>query len=183
MFDKNVLTNPKIAIITSRFNEQVTQLLYQGACKRFEEKGIFIEDHDYIFVPGAIEIPVVAAQLAKTGIYDAILCLGAVIRGETDHYDYVCWQVSYGCQKIAIEYCIPVVFGVLTTDTEEQALARCGGAHGHKGIECADVALDMIGTMLQLRIVHQTYTVSEKNDCGITKKVDICDMLNVQETL
>jgi 6,7-dimethyl-8-ribityllumazine synthase len=145
MFKNN--NQPKIAVITSKFNEEVTQLLYQGAIKRFEEKDVSIAEHDRIFVPGAIEIPVVASQLAATKQYDAIVCLGAVIQGETDHYDYVCWQVSYGCQKIAVEHRIPVIFGILTTDTEEQAFARCGGAHGHKGVDCADAALEMIAVM------------------------------------
>ncbi len=147
MFEKINMKNPKIAIITSKFNQEVTQLLYQGARTRFAEKGIAIASEDIFFVPGAVEIPVIASRLARSKMYDAIVCLGAVIRGETDHYDYVCWQVSYGCQKVAIENDIPVVFGILTTDNEEQALDRCGGSHGHKGIDCADAALEMIGLM------------------------------------
>ena len=137
---------PKIAVITSRFNQEVTQMLYKGAMARFQEKGIIISGDDTFFVPGAIEIPRCGSMLGVKE-HDAIVCLGAVIRGETDHYDYVCWQVSYGCQKIAIEHCIPVVFGILTTDDEEQAFDRCGGIHGHKGVDCADTALEMIALM------------------------------------
>ena len=147
MSEKLLVTQPRIAIITSRFNQAITQLLYKGAMARFQEKGVVIASNDIFFVPGAIEIPVVASRLAREKKYDAIVCLGAVVRGETDHYDYVCWQVSYGCQKIAIEHCIPVIFGILTTDNEEQAFDRCGGAHGHKGIDCADAALEMIALM------------------------------------
>ena len=146
---------PKIAIITSRFNEEITQLLYEGAARRFQEQGITIAQEDVFFVPGAIEIPVVAARLARSRKYDAIVCLGSVIQGETDHYDYVCWQVSYGCQKVAIEYGLPVIFGILTTDNEAQALDRCGGAHGHKGIDCADAALEMIKVMNRLSDVYE----------------------------
>lgn len=139
-----MMKNPRIAIITSKFNREVTQALYEGAVKRLEEKGIIVAEKDTFFVPGAVEIPVVAFYLARSKKYDAIITLGSVIRGETDHYDYVCESVTYGCQNIAIKYGIPVIFGVLTTNNEEQALARAGGAHSHKGIECADAALEMI---------------------------------------
>ncbi|MGB6976649.1 MAG: 6,7-dimethyl-8-ribityllumazine synthase, partial [Gammaproteobacteria bacterium] len=103
-----------------------------------------------VHVPGAVEIPVTAQQLANTGNYDAIICLGAVIRGETDHYEYVCHQVSDGCQRVALDHHLPVIFGILTTDTVEQALARAGGSHGHKGRESADAALAMVAIMQQL---------------------------------
>lgn len=136
--------NYRIAVITSRFNEEITSLLQEGTLDQFREKGNPIPSEDVFNVPGAVEIPVVAAILAKKRIYDAIVCLGAVIQGETSHYDYVCGQVSYGCQKVAITYFLPVIFGVLTTDNEQQALERCGGTHGHKGRDCADAALEMI---------------------------------------
>lgn len=134
----------RIALIVSRFNENITELLKSGAIQRFDELKILIDPKDIFIVPGAIEIPVVAACLAQKGGYDAIICFGAIIRGETDHYDYVCSQVSYGCQKVAVENRIPVIFGILTTDNEQQALSRCGGDHGHKGRECVDTALEMI---------------------------------------
>lgn len=134
----------RIAVITSRFNEDVTKLLQEGTLDQFTIKENPILPEDIFNVPGAVEIPVVAAILAKKGIYDAIVCLGAVIQGETNHYDYVCEQVSYGCQKVAITYFVPVIFGVLTTDNEFQALERCGGTHGHKGRDCANAALEMV---------------------------------------
>lgn len=134
----------KIAVICSQFNEEVTTLLREGALEQFKTHGLSIPSEDVFLVPGAIEIPVVASCLAQKKIYDAILCLGAVIRGETTHYDYVCWQVSYGCQKISIDHKLPVIFGVLTTENDEQALNRCGGTHGHKGKDCADATVQMI---------------------------------------
>lgn len=134
----------RIAIITSRFNEDITKLLQEGAVDQLTKKGNPISSEDIFNVPGAVEIPVIAAILAKKGIYDAIICLGCVIQGETGHYDYVCEQVSYGCQKVAVTYLVPVIFGVLTTDNEFQALERCGGTHGHKGRDCADAALEMV---------------------------------------
>ena len=144
------MNNPRIAIITSKFNAEITQLLYEGAVKRLEEKGVLVAKNDTFFVPGAVEIPVVALYLARSKQYDAIITLGAVIRGETDHYDYVCESVTYGCQNIAVKYGIPVIFGVLTTNDEEQALARAGGGHSHKGVECADAALEMIDVINSL---------------------------------
>lgn len=132
----------KIAVITSRFNEEITSKLKEGALHRLAEKNIH---HIDIFdVPGAVEIPLIAKLCAKQKKYDAIICLGAVIRGETTHYDYVCEQVSQGCQKIMLDYEIPVIFGVLTTENEAQAFDRVGGAHGHKGVDAADAALEMI---------------------------------------
>ena len=147
MFEQIHANQPKIAVVTSRFNQEITQKLYEGAMARFQEKGVTIAAGDIFFVPGAIEIPVLVSRLAREKKYDAIVCLGAVVRGETDHYDYVCWQVSYGCQKVAIEHCIPVIFGILTTDNEEQAFDRCGGANGHKGVDCADAALEMVALL------------------------------------
>lgn len=141
--------NP-IAIIVSQFNQEVTDLLLAGATQRLKERGVPMSLTPIYYVPGAVEIPVLASKLASSRKFDGIICLGAVIRGETSHFDYVCMQVSYGCQKVAIEYTIPVIFGILTTDNEAQALDRCGGIHGHKGIECADVALDMIALMEQI---------------------------------
>ena len=139
--------NHRIAVITSQFNQEITDLLQEGALDQFAQRGNPIDGRDIFRVPGAVEIPVVAASLAKKEIYEAIVCLGAVIQGETTHYDYVCQQISYGCQKIALTYYVPVIFGILTTDNEQQALDRCGGAHGHKGRDCADAALEMIRVM------------------------------------
>lgn len=137
----------KIAVITSRFNEEVTEKLKLGALTRLEECGITAEQLTVIDVPGAVEIPLIAKICAKQKSYHAIICLGAVIRGETSHYDYVCEQVSQGCQQVMLQYELPVIFGVLTTENTEQALDRVGGAHGHKGCDAANSALEMINLM------------------------------------
>lgn len=139
-----------IALVVSRFNEPVTQKLYEGALLRLKELEFSENQVAVVWVPGAIEIPLAAKQLAKTTTYGAIVCLGAVILGETDHYDYVCQQVSYGCQKVALECNIPVIFGVLTTENTEQALARAGGGHGHKGREAIDCAFEMVSVLKQI---------------------------------
>jgi 6,7-dimethyl-8-ribityllumazine synthase len=152
----------RIAVISSRFNEEITTLLRLGVLETLELRENPVAAEDIFLVPGAIEIPFVAACLARKKHYDAIICLGAVIRGETNHYDYVCWQVSYGCQKVAIEYNIPVIFGVLTTDNELQALNRCGGSHGHKGRECADAALEMINLLKKINSVSKTTPTKPK---------------------
>ena len=139
-----------IAIVVSRFNEEVTQKLYDGAIQRLVELGFDSEQMTVVWVPGAIEIPLTAQRLARTGQYEAIICLGAVILGETKHFDYVCQQVSYGCQKVALTQDIPVIFGVLTTNTEEQAFDRAGGTHGHVGRSAVDTAFQMISTLRQI---------------------------------
>lgn len=131
------------AIIVSKFNEQITSKLKDGALERLKDKGFQESQITLIEVPGAIEIPLIAKSLAKSGGYGAIIALGAVIRGETTHYDYVCQQVSYGCQKVSLEFEIPVIFGVLTTEDEQQALERVGGKHGHKGKDAVDTAIEM----------------------------------------
>lgn len=139
-----------IAIIVSRFNEEITQKLCDGALQRLNELGFHEEQITLIWVPGAVEIPLIAKRIAQTESIEAIICLGCVIRGETSHYDYVCEQVSDGCQKVALENDIPVIFGVLTTEDEEQALERCGGVHGHKGRDSVDAAVHMASLMRQI---------------------------------
>ena len=133
----------KIALVISRFNEDITTPLSDGALKRLQELEFNPEDVTVVRVPGAVEIPYVAQQLAKQKKYKAIVALGAVIRGETSHYDVVCQQVSYGCQKVSLEHDIPVAFGVLTTDTLNQALERVGGKKGHIARSAIDVAVEM----------------------------------------
>lgn len=139
-----------IALVISRFNEPITQALYEGAVLRLQELGFTDKQITAVWVPGAVEIPLTAQQLAKRDKFAAITCLGAVIRGETDHYDYVCQQVSQGCQQVALDYEIPVIFGILTTDNEDQAWDRVGGHHGHKGKEAVDAALDMVSVLRQI---------------------------------
>ena len=139
----------QVAIVVSRFNEEVTQALHDGAIARHQELNPD-KDPFVVWVPGAIEIPFIAQKLAKTHRYDAIIALGAVIRGETTHYDYVCEQVSNGCQHVMLTYDIPVIFGVLTTENEVQAHDRVGGVHGHKGRDAVDAAFHMISLSRQL---------------------------------
>ena len=143
------LTFP-IAIVTSRFNADVTEKLLAGALERLGERGFESKLITSVSVPGAVEIPLVCQRLARTQRFSAIIALGAVIRGETSHYDSVCEQVSQGCQHVALTENLPVIFGVLTTENEEQAFARVGGAHGHKGRDCVDVAVEMVAALHQL---------------------------------
>jgi len=147
---KNMSGHFHIAIVVSRFNQEVTQKLYDGAVQRLKELDFDVQQVTVVWVPGAIEIPLAAQRLAKTKKFEAIICLGAVIMGETKHFDYVCQQVSFGCQKVALSYDIPVIFGVLTTDTEEQAYDRVGGSHGHKGRDAVNAAFDLISVLRQI---------------------------------
>ncbi len=139
-----------IALIVSRFNEAVTAEMKQGALSRLEQLQFDHQDITLIEVPGAVEIPLIAKTLAKQGKNKAIICLGAVIRGETSHYDYVCSQVSEGCQAVMMEFELPVIFGVLTTENQQQAWDRLGGAHGHKAIDAVDAAIEMVEVMKSL---------------------------------
>jgi 6,7-dimethyl-8-ribityllumazine synthase len=139
-----------LAIVVSRFNEEITGLLYEGAMQRLRELSFTDERITTVWVPGAVEIPITAQRLARTRQYEVIVCFGAVIRGETSHYDYVCQQVSYGCQKVALDHDIPVIFEVLTTENEAQALDRVGGQHGHKGREGVDAAMEMVSVLRQI---------------------------------
>lgn len=141
----------RVAIITSRFNEEITQALYTGALACLEAEKEKIKSIDTYWVPGAVEIPMLAARLFRQYDYHGILALGAVIFGETDHYDYVCQQVSYGCQKVAIESQKPLAFGILTCKTMQQAKDRIGGRCGHKGVEAATALLETISTIQSLQ--------------------------------
>ncbi|WP_423063729.1 6,7-dimethyl-8-ribityllumazine synthase [Candidiatus Paracoxiella cheracis] len=142
----------KLGIIVSRFNHPVTQALLDGAMARADVLKLPKDDIKVIWVPGAVELPLMAQQLAKSLKYDAVICLGAVIKGETNHYDHVCQQVSLGCQQVALQYDIPVIFGVLTTQNKEQAFARAGGERGNKGEYAVDAALQMIDNMRQVHV-------------------------------
>jgi len=142
------VTSARIAIVVSHFNIEITNRLLEGALERLQE--LSTKEKLVAWVPGAVEIPLIAQQLARSKDYDAIVTLGAVIRGETTHYDYVCQQVSMGCQQVALENHLPVIFGVLTTENQMQALERVGGKHGHKGREAVDTAFHMINLLRQL---------------------------------
>lgn len=134
----------KIAIVASRFNEFITSKLVSGAEDCLRRHNVNDDDITLAWVPGAFEIPLMAKKLAKSGKYDAIICVGAVIRGATSHYDYVCAEVSKGIASVSLETEIPVLFGVLTTDTIEQAIERAGTKAGNKGYDCAMSALELV---------------------------------------
>lgn len=133
----------KIAVVASRFNEFITSKLISGAEDCLLRHGVADEDITLAWVPGAYEIPMIAKKFAMSGKYDAVICLGAVIRGATSHYDYVCAEVSKGIAQASMESGVPVLFGVLTTDTIEQAVERAGTKAGNKGTDCAMGALEM----------------------------------------
>lgn len=134
----------KIAIVASRFNEFITNKLIGGAEDCLRRHNVAEDDITLAWVPGAFEIPLAAKKLAQSGKYDAVICVGAVIRGSTSHYDYVCAEVSKGIASVSLETGIPVMFGVLTTDTIEQAIERAGTKAGNKGYDCALGALELV---------------------------------------
>ena len=127
----------KAAVIASRFNEIVVNKLLGGAVDGLVRHGVEEENITAVWVPGAFEIPTAAAKLAKSGKYHAVICVGAVIRGETSHYDYVCSEVSKGIAQVSLSTGVPVLFGVITTENIEQAIARAGSKAGNKGYDCA----------------------------------------------
>lgn len=138
----------RYAIAAARFNSAIVEKLVAGALAGFAQVGLAERDCDLVWVPGSFELPLAAQSLARTKKYAAVLCLGCVIRGDTDHYDYVCRAAAEGILRVSLDEGLPVLFGVLTCDTEEQALARCGGAHGNKGTDAALAAVAMAGLML-----------------------------------
>jgi len=138
---------PRIAIVVSRFNEVATARLAAGARACLLERGVDAAAIDEFWVPGAFELPLAADRLAARGVYDAVVALGCVIRGETPHFEFVSAEAARGLGEVALRRGLPVAFGVLTTDDAEQAMARAGGRHGNKGWEAADAALQMIAFM------------------------------------
>ena len=140
------------AIVVARFNQAVTDALLGGALEGLRKHGVQDDAIDVALVPGAFELPLCAQRLASTGRYDAIVCLGAVVRGETPHFDFVAGEAARGIGDVSRRLDLPIAFGVLTTDTMDQALARAGGDHGNKGYDAAVTALEMVG---MLRIVHR----------------------------
>ena len=147
---KVVAEGLKIGIVGARFNEFIVSKLISGARDGLVRHGVNDDDITLAWVPGAFEIPLVAKKLAKSGQYDAIICVGAVIRGATSHYDYVCAEVSKGIANVSLNSDIPVMFGVLTTDTIEQAIERAGTKAGNKGFECAEGAIEMVNLSREL---------------------------------
>lgn len=140
----------RFAVVASSFNELVVGKLVQGALACFGAHGIAEDDLVVTWVPGAFELPLAAKRLAQTEQYDAVVCLGAVIRGETPHFEYVAGQAAQGIQQVALESGLPIAFGVLTTDTIEQALDRAGGKHGNKGWDAAMAAMQMASVLDQV---------------------------------
>ena len=134
----------RIGIVAARFNEFITRKLLDGAMDGLLRHGVLDEDIEVAWSPGAFEIPFVASKMAKTQRYDAIICLGAVIRGGTTHYDHVCNEVSKGIAHLALETGIPVLFGILTTENIEQAIERAGTKAGNKGFDCAVSAIETV---------------------------------------
>ena len=141
---KLVAQEMRVGIVCARFNEFIVSKLLSGCQDTLLRHGVREEDMDVAWVPGAFEIPLIASKMAKSGRYDAVIALGAVIRGSTSHYDYVCSEVSKGVATVALQSDIPVLFGVLTTDTIEQAVERAGTKAGNKGSDCAESAIEMV---------------------------------------
>ena len=140
----------KIGIVASRFNEFIVSKLIGGAEDGLQRHGVRPEDIDLAWTPGAFELPLAAQRMAQSKKYDAVICLGAVIRGSTSHYDYVCNEVSKGIAAVSLESGIPVMFGVLTTENIEQAIERAGSKAGNKGSECAEGAIEMVNLIREM---------------------------------
>jgi 6,7-dimethyl-8-ribityllumazine synthase len=140
----------RIAVIVSRFNDDVTSRLLDGALECLRDHGVRPQDQRVIWCPGAFELPQAADALLRRGQWDAVVCLGAVIRGETAHFDYVASGAAQGIQSTALKFGVPIGFGVLTTDTLEQAMERAGGRHGNKGRDTAAAVISMVQTLKDL---------------------------------
>lgn len=146
-----VASGLKFGIVVGRFNEFVGGKLLAGAVDGLKRHGVLDSEIETAWVPGAFEIPLIAKQMAKSKKYDAILCLGAVIRGSTPHFDYVASEVSKGIAQVSMDSEIPVIFGVLTTDTIEQAIERSGTKAGNKGYDAAVTAIEMANLLTNLK--------------------------------
>jgi 6,7-dimethyl-8-ribityllumazine synthase len=140
----------RLAVVAGRFNEHITKALVDGALTTLAERGLDAGSVPVHWVPGAFEMPLVAKRLAGAGGVDAVICLGAVIRGDTPHFEYVASSCADGIMRATLDTGVPIVFGVLTTDDEEQAVARVGGAAGHKGVEAAGTAIEVVALLRSL---------------------------------
>ncbi|NLB22337.1 MAG: 6,7-dimethyl-8-ribityllumazine synthase [Clostridium sp.] len=145
-----VSKNITIGIVATRFNEFITSKLLSGAVDALVRHDVKEDDINIAWVPGAFEIPLIAAKMAKSGKYDAVICLGAVIRGNTTHYDYVCSEVSKGIATVSLNSEIPIMFGVITTENIEQAIERAGTKAGNKGFDSAVAAIEMVNLIREL---------------------------------
>ena len=147
-FEGNLVSKDiRVGIVAARFNEFITSKLISGAMDGLVRHNVNEDNIHIAWVPGAFEIPLIASKMAKSGTYDAVICLGAVIRGATSHYDYVCNEVSKGIAAISLETGVPVMFGVVTTDNIEQAIERAGTKAGNKGYDCALGAIEMVNLL------------------------------------
>ena len=140
----------KVGIVAARFNEFIVSKLISGATDGLVRHDVREEDIEIAWVPGAFEIPLIASKMAKSGKYDAVICLGAVIRGATTHYDYVCSEVTKGIASVSLGADIPVMFGILTTENTEQAIERAGTKAGNKGYDCAVGAIEMVNLIRKI---------------------------------
>lgn len=152
MMEGNVVApeGMRVAIAASRFNEVITGKLLDGAVDGLVRHGVAEEHITAVWVPGAFELPVIAMKLAQSGKFDAVICVGAVIRGQTSHYDYVCNEASKGIAQVALTTGIPALFGVVTAENIEQAIARAGCKAGNKGFDCALSAIEMVNLIRQI---------------------------------
>lgn len=141
----------KIGIVVSRFNEFITGKLLSGAVDTLLRHGVNDENISVAWVPGAFEIPLISKKMAETGKYDAVICLGAVIRGSTSHYELVCNEAAKGVAQVSLETGVPVLFGIITTENIEQAIERAGSKAGNKGSECAEGAIEMINLCRRIK--------------------------------
>ena len=144
-------SDSRFGIVVSKFNESITNRLLDSALETFKKAGATPEHIRVVKVPGAFEIPLVARELAQTQQFDAIVCLGSVIRGETAHFDYICAEASRGIAQAALDTGVPVIFGVLTTETVEQALERAGSPQKNRGVHAAQAAMEMASLMKDIR--------------------------------
>ena len=145
-------TGMRIGVVVSRFNDIISTRLLDGAVGSLRERGVGDDDIDVVWVPGAFEIPIAARELAMHGGVDAVVCLGAVIRGDTAHFEYVAGEAAQGIASVYAATGVPATFGVLTVDTIEQATDRAGGKHGNKGAEAAETAIEMVSLLRDLRL-------------------------------
>ena len=148
-------TGMRIGIVVSRFNDIISTRLLDGAVKALRQRGVAAGDLEVVWVPGAFEIPIAARELASLGDVDAVVCLGAVIRGDTAHFEYVASGAAQGIASVHATTGVPATFGVLTVDTIEQATDRAGGKHGNKGAEAADTAVEMVSLLRDLRVPRE----------------------------
>lgn len=147
---KLVAKGIRVGIVAARFNEFITSKLLSGAMDGLVRHDVQEEDIHVAWVPGAFEIPLIASKMAKSGKYDAVICLGAVIRGATSHYDLVCNEAAKGIAHVSLESGVPVMFGIVTTDTIEQAIERAGTKAGNKGFDCATSAIEMVNLLREI---------------------------------